>query len=581
METDIILTRMAEKGINKRDRISAFAEWLRSKVGKRGVDLYGISGHLSRKISVIFPSIFERDLKMNKHISCITLVINLFLVVQVSQAIGNNDDLSDILRVDYEGVSSEEAPQIQVIPSTGSVYQRIDLDSRHDDCLQLKSNSSQPISIINAKGDLVAPDKGVLLSMWIRGEFVSESFEVHILLKSIDQTGKIKTKTIGMCRLSDTKWTWLAAWYYREKDTTAAQSLILEIPSSKKVYIDDILMTYTPECLPDDPRPILSIDEDRIMAGNEQIMLQGVNMSAYSAENMDTLGHELTSTREDDYRDIAAAGFNIVRFNLLYQALVETGGWTWFDIHRLWARRHGLRLILDLHAPPGGYQSPTYVGDYWKDKQESREWRDQTLQFWKEAAHRFQDDPTIAAFNLINEPKPLYDAQWWAFVRRAVKLIRAEGFHQPITVESSCAKDSKFELLEDKGIIYDYHFYEPWFFASGESGFYNTACLPDEKNTVLNKDWLLRTLKEGVLNFVQEHKVPLNIGEYGIIYQALENGGDLWLQDLTDILDQYHISRQLWCWHTFGVWAIDRSGWDRHDPPEINERVFSIISVNR
>jgi len=580
METYIIFDGYNGKSLHEINRIPVFAELLKSEMGKRDVDHKRIPGYLYQNLTV-FLHRFRKVINIKKFISYISFFIAFFLLVQFTKAVDNKDDLSNICRVDYEGVSRDEAPQIQIIPSIGSIYKRIDFDKRHNDCLQLEGNSSQPISIINVKGDLVAPGKGVLLSMWIRGESVFDSNEVHISLQSIDQTGKIKTKIIGMSRLSGTKWIWLAAWYYREKDTTSAQSLILEIPPKKKVYIDDILMTYTPERLPEDQRPMLSVDEDKIMAGNKQIILQGVNISAYSAENLDTLGHELTSTREDDYRDIAAAGFNIVRLNLWYKGLVETGGWEWLDIHRLWARRHGLRLILDLHAPPGGYQSPIYEGDFWKDKQESKKWRDQTLQFWKEAASRYHDDPTIAAFNLINEPKPLYDAQWWAFVRKAVKVVRAEGFQQPITVESSSAKDSKFELLADKGIIYDYHFYEPWFFASGESGSYNTACLPDEKGVVLNKDWLLRSLKEGVLDFVQEHKVPLNIGEYGIVYKVLERGGDLWLQDLTDILDKYHISRQLWCWHTYGVFAMDRSGWDRHNPPAINKRVFSIISVNR
>ncbi len=140
------------------------------------------------------------------------------------------------------------------------------------------------------------------------------------------------------------------------------------------------------------------------------------------------------------------------------------------------------------------------------------------------------------------------------------------------------AEDAKYELLEDRGIIYEYHFYNPWFFVSAEGGIYNTACLPDEKGVVFNKEWLLRALKKSILDFAQEHKVPINIGEYGFIYDAFETGGELWLQDLTDILDQYHISRQYWCWHTYKVWAIDRSGWDRNDPPEIDKRLLSIIS---
>jgi hypothetical protein len=61
----------------------------------------------------------------------------------------------------------------------------------------------------------------------------------------------------------------------------------------------------------------------------------------------------------------------------------------------------------------------------------------------------------------------------------------------------------------------------------------------------------------------------------------LKNGGLSWLQDLTDLLDEYHISRQYWCWHTYDDFSIERSGWFRKDPAEITRQVLSIISVNK
>lgn len=502
----------------------------------------------------------------------------LFFVLQITLVFGNDGELSDLLKVDYEGVDKENMPEIKLVPALGTVFQKLDENCRSGNCLQLEGENSQLISIINTKGELVAPSNGVMLSMWIRGDLATDSSKCQLLVQSNDQFGKVATKVIGTSKLYGTKWTWLAAWYFREKNSDAPTSFILEIQGKEKVVINDIVLTYPPERLPDDTRPPLSIEKDKIMEGNKQILLQGVNLPSYSSKDKDFFSHELSISREEDYQDIAALGFNTVRLNLWYNAMVKVGGWKWLDIHRLWAQRHGLRLILDLHAPPGGYQSPKYEGDYWKDNSESKELRNKTIQFWQDAARRFRDDPTIAAIDLINEPRPFHDAQWWEFARKAIKLIRAEGFQQPIIVENSFAEDAKFELLEDTGIIYDFHYYDPWFFASGQSGYYNTACLPDEKEVLLDKSWLEKNLKEGALNFVQEHKVPLNVGEYGISYKALELGGELWLKDLTELLDQYHISRQYWCWHTYMDFTLDRSGWNRHYPSEINENIVSIIS---
>ncbi|MCP4372285.1 MAG: glycoside hydrolase family 5 protein [Deltaproteobacteria bacterium] len=506
------------------------------------------------------------------------MTILLLLFILFSQSC-KKDDLANIIRVDYEGRAIEDIPQIRIVTGSGTNYQISQSTFNNGNAIQLESDQPQFISIVAAEGDLVTHGNGVMLSMWIRGELASDSSEVRILSNSLDKNGETETKIIGTGKLSGTKWSWLAAWYYRGEETAVAESFILEIDHTAKIVADDILMTYTPEQLPEDLRPLITVDKDRIMDGDKQISLQGVNLSAYSSpRHNDLQGHELTNSREDDYRDIKARGWNVIRLNLNYEELTELGGWKWMDIQILWARRHDLRLILDLHSPPGGYQCPDYDGDYWKDTEIAKEWRDQTMQFWKEASQRYRDNPTIAAFNLINEPRPDFDAQWWAFVRKAVKLVRAEGFQQPITVESTSAADARFELVEDDAIIYDYHFYDPWFFASAESGQYNTACLPHEEGVILNKDWQLKSLKAGILDFAQEHEVPVNIGEYGFILAAFEIGGELWLQDLTDILDEYHISRQYWCWQSYTVWALDRSGWNRNYPPEYDERILSIIS---
>lgn len=511
--------------------------------------------------------------------SILTFLSLFVLLISLVSCYDEDEIPAGVIRIDYAGASSQMVPGLRVIPFPGTSYKMVPRDGGNGSCLQLKGDDPRFISIVDAKGDLIPEGKGALLSMWIRGASAYDSSGVHLSVQMTGEAGGKDLKIVARGRLSGTTRVRLSAWYYRRDGSAAPKAILLEVPDKTGVVLDDVLMTYSPEKLPADPRPVIRVQEDRIMAGDHQIILQGINLSAYSSDDKFDYNRELTANREGDYRDIAAAGFNVVRLNLWYRALMADGGWEWLNIQRLWAQRHGLRLILDLHAPPGGYQSPVYEGGFWKDTPQARLWQEQTIQFWQEIARRYKNDPAIAAIDLINEPKPGRDGQWWDFVRRTVKRIHAEGFDQPVIAEKSFAPDAGYELLEDKGIIYDCHFYDPWPFASGQGGKYNTACLPGEPGVVLNRDWLLKDLKDEALDFARENKVPLNVGEYGIAWEALKNGGLLWLQDLTDILDEYRISRQYWCWHTYQDFSIERSGRYRKDPPVVNDRVLSIISV--
>ena len=68
---------------------------------------------------------------------------------------------------------------------------------------------------------------------------------------------------------------------------------------------------------------------------------------------------------EADYERIAAMGMNAVRFYMNYRTFEADAapgkylddGWQWLDDNIAWAKRHGVYLILNMHVPPGGFQS--------------------------------------------------------------------------------------------------------------------------------------------------------------------------------------------------------------------------------
>jgi len=122
-----------------------------------------------------------------------------------------------------------------------------------------------------------------------------------------------------------------------------------------------------------------------------------------------------------DIDSIATWGFNAIRLPLHYNVLTELGnpnvfyesGFAQIDQIISWCKVNNLYVILDLHAAPGG-QSSGDICDYvdgqsslWKDvagsKFTSAQNRLQTIALWKKIAERYTDEPTVGAYDLINE----------------------------------------------------------------------------------------------------------------------------------------------------------------------------------
>ena len=121
-----------------------------------------------------------------------------------------------------------------------------------------------------------------------------------------------------------------------------------------------------------------------------------------------------------DVDAMADWGFNAIRLPIHYDILTlpadkepKLGIDTWHEegfgrIDRLrdWARANGIYLILDLHATPGGQGSDLPIADRDPAKPslwESVENRRKTVALWKKLATRYADDPTIGAYDILNE----------------------------------------------------------------------------------------------------------------------------------------------------------------------------------
>jgi hypothetical protein len=175
----------------------------------------------------------------------------------------------------------------------------------------------------------------------------------------------------------------------------------------------------------------------------------------------------------DDVAAIAGYGFNSVRFAINSRIVLDDAGAFREDGFALieraveWCRQHELYVILDLHGAPGG-QTGANIDDSlgWPDLFTDPRNEELTEAIWIELARRYRDDPTIAMYDLLNEPIPgdhraQYTEPLAALYKRLIAAIREIDTRHLITLEgTNWSNDwSMFTELWDDQLVLQFHKY--------------------------------------------------------------------------------------------------------------------------
>jgi endoglucanase len=178
---------------------------------------------------------------------------------------------------------------------------------------------------------------------------------------------------------------------------------------------------------------------------------------------------------EIDFARLAAMGANSTRFLLNYKTfeddaapgVYKDAGWRWIDQNIAWARANRMYLILNMHVPPGGFQSDGEGGALWTDPRN----QDRLTALWTAIARRYAAEPAIAGFGLLNEPEPTAERrQWRELAERLAAAIRSVDANHLLFVERPIAiagnfKDIDADLnlftIDDPNTVYEFHFYDP------------------------------------------------------------------------------------------------------------------------
>jgi endoglucanase len=173
---------------------------------------------------------------------------------------------------------------------------------------------------------------------------------------------------------------------------------------------------------------------------------------------------------------IKAAGFNTVRVPLHWALFVRPGvagedeftgpGWPLLDRLVEWSRQAGLRVILDLHAAPGGQtgvnhdDGPGFPLVFYVPR-----YRELTIELWRRLAQHYRDEPTILGYDLLNEPispyndEPYLNPRLEPLYRDIVAAIRSADSKHPVILAGAQWSTSfaAFSRPFDNNAIYSYH----------------------------------------------------------------------------------------------------------------------------
>jgi endoglucanase len=210
---------------------------------------------------------------------------------------------------------------------------------------------------------------------------------------------------------------------------------------------------------------------DIVDANGNTVYLRGVAFGneVWSNVEIPSIDHS-----ETDYGRVHDMGMNAIRFYMNYLTfeddanpyVYKSTGWNWIDQNIAWAKQHGVYLILNMHVPQGGFQSNGGGNALWTDPNNQARLK----ALWFNIAKRYANEPTIAGFDLLNEPVVTNTIdQWKNFAQDIIDTIRTTDNNHIIIVERVNAvgtnwgnnADMNFFDLTDNNLVYEFHFYQP------------------------------------------------------------------------------------------------------------------------
>ena len=189
---------------------------------------------------------------------------------------------------------------------------------------------------------------------------------------------------------------------------------------------------------------------------------------------------------EIDYKNVAELGMNVIRLPIWYRNFQSDDDGTWYtkpdgsiDFSELdeviaMCRKYGLYLIIDLHGLPGYQNDYDHCGrsksmSLFDDTAKGARYREVVKDFWVTIAEHCKDDPTVAMYDLMNEPLGTnitregdLQGMFWDFSDELYRAIREVDPDHIISMEAiwSPSAIASPDVYGWTNIVYQEHLYD-------------------------------------------------------------------------------------------------------------------------
>jgi hypothetical protein len=245
--------------------------------------------------------------------------------------------------------------------------------------------------------------------------------------------------------------------------------------------------------------------------------------------------------------------------------------------------KYGLRVVVDLHSPPGGKMtSGGYAGSdhgLFADAACQRKF----VEVWEHMARRYKQAKMIWGYDLANEPvEGVVEeglADWQELADRAARAIRAIDPTRTIIVEPPNwgSPDGLKELqpLDVANVVYSVHMYIPGSFThQGVHGASKPYRYPGEIDGRWWGKAQLEAALKPVVDFQKTYGVHIYLGEFSAIRWAPDHSAYRYLKDLIEIFEAHDWD---WSYHAFREW----DGWSVEHGPDPKDHTRAQTPTDR
>lgn len=255
--------------------------------------------------------------------------------------------------------------------------------------------------------------------------------------------------------------------------------------------------------------------------------------------------------KEEDFQMLKECNVNFIRIPFNYRLFLNDNatevyredGFTYFDRLFYLCKKYEIYALMDLHTTPGG-QNPDWHSDnsygvplFW----EYQMFRRQMTKLWGAIADRYQEEPYLMGYDLINEPAMANWQMLNEFYEETIKAIRAVDKNHVIVLEGDqfSMDFSGLKQCKDKQIALSFHYYP-------------TVWHPDLLDKSMDRGVRKQKIAAGLdqlLKIREEFHCPAFCGEFGYGADCGEPSFTLeLLKDTVELMEERKVDWLLWCY---------------------------------